>query len=134
MKSIMLVDDESDLRSAVRTLLEMEGFAVHEAENGRVALEFLNQGLRPDLLLVDLMMPEMDGASLCRAIRRDPLICGLRLLVVSGRHDAAQQAASCGADGFLGKPVTYENLLAAVRGYIGGNSGSLGRSGAGTGE
>lgn len=134
MKTIMLVEDEQDLRSGLHMLLEMEGFSVHEAENGRVALELLKQGIQPDLMLVDLMMPELDGASLCRAIRRDPHLRGLSLLVISGRHDAAEQAASCGADGFMGKPVMFDRLLSEVRAHTGGKIEGKGGAGTGTAQ
>src|SRR5262245_7048564 len=80
---LLLVEDDVSIRSALAEMLGDEGFTVTTAENGRAALDQLRQGPAPDVIVLDLMMPEMDGWEFRVAQRADPLLAGIPLLAMS---------------------------------------------------
>ena len=89
---IMLVDDEPNLRELLRQMLELGGFDVVEAEDGLEALEKLEK-VAPDVMILDVMMPNLDGVSLCKRLRADATFAGLPIIMVSGKtqHRAVQE-------------------------------------------
>jgi chemosensory pili system protein ChpA (sensor histidine kinase/response regulator) len=111
---IMIVDDDEDIRDVVGMLLQLEGFQVATAKDGLDALEKLQAGLRPALVLLDMMMPRMDGETLLTTLRADPELARQPVAVMSGHHAARQKALELGASGCLVKPVELEDLLRLV--------------------
>jgi CheY-like chemotaxis protein len=90
---------------------------VAEAENGRLALEWLQSNADPCLVLLDLWMPVMTGMELREVMARDPRLSAVPLVVVSAAGDARAQAQEMGAIGFLRKPLDLHDLLATVERY-----------------
>jgi CheY-like chemotaxis protein len=113
---VLIAEDDGDLRLAVRQLLEDEGYACAEAEDGRVAVEVARQ-CPPRLVLLDLMMPAVDGFAAARQLRADPLTHGVRIHCLTALDFPAARSAAreAGCDGFLPKPFTADQLLDAVR-------------------
>jgi len=112
---ILVVEDNELIRTEVATILSLEGFEVVEAENGRDGLSRLVEEC-PDLILSDLMMPEMDGFAFLEAARANSLWASIPFVILSARGDkeAAEQALGLGAQRYLTKPVDVEALLAVV--------------------
>ena len=112
---ILLADDNSDMRAYVARLLEQEGYEVEVAADGAQALAALQLG-RPDLVLSDVMMPHLDGYGLLAAIRRDPGLADLPVLLLSARagEEASVEGLAAGADDYLTKPFSSRELLARI--------------------
>jgi two-component system chemotaxis response regulator CheY len=114
MATIMIVDDSNFTRRTHRRIVESEGHVVHEATSGMAAIEgfFVH---RPDLVLLDLTMEDMSGFEVLEKLRA--LEAGARVIVVSAdvQRSTAKLVADAGALRFLGKPVSPEGLLQAVR-------------------
>src|SRR4051812_44659388 len=89
--AVLVVEDDSDIRDAVVTALELEGFQVFEAENGARALEQLQSMPRPSLILADLMMPVMDGWQLVGALSQDDRFATLPVVIVSANDDKSPE-------------------------------------------
>lgn len=113
---ILLVDDEPNLREMLRQMLEMGGFDVVEAEDGLQALEKLEE-IEPDVLVLDVMMPNLDGVSLCKRLRADAVFATLPILMLSGKTQkrAVQEGLAAGANHYLCKPIDVIELLQSVR-------------------
>ena len=113
---ILLVDDEPNLREMLRQMLEMGGFDVIEAEDGLEALEKLEERA-PDVLVLDVMMPNLDGVSLCKQLRASAAFADLPILMVSGKTQtrAVQEGLAAGANHYLRKPIDVAELLQSVR-------------------
>jgi len=109
---ILVIDDDPDLREFLRLMLTSMGFEVTSAANGQQALDAIERH-DPDLILLDMKMPVMDGWEFCRALEsrnvRPPIV------VLTAAPDPAARAAEAHADGWLGKPFEYEDLQATVR-------------------
>ncbi len=103
----LVVDDEASMRSVLRHLLELEGWAVEEAEDGRAALE-LSHTRPPDLILTDLEMPRMGGEELARRLRQEPRLGSIPLLAISRRSPRPEAAELF--DGILNKPIRRRQL------------------------
>jgi CheY-like chemotaxis protein len=116
MKTILLVDDDSQLRTLFGLTLRGSGYLVIEADSGNAGLELARKHL-PDLILSDIDMPGGDGASLLRDVRSDPELKFRQFVLMSGRPDliAAAQNNEEKADDFLAKPVRREKLLSCLR-------------------
>src|SRR5262245_26687615 len=109
-KTILVVDDDDLIRSAVTAALELEGYRVEGARHGRQAIDLLRAGLCPSLILLDMMMPVMNGWEFLAERSSDLSLARFPLIVVS----AALQAAPRGTTGFLKKPVSLDTLLETV--------------------
>ncbi len=116
---IMLVDDEPNLRELLRQMLELGGFEVVEAEDGLEALEKLEEVV-PDVMILDVMMPNLDGVSLCKRLRADSAYARLPIIMVSGKtqHKAVREGLAAGANQYLCKPITVQELLQSVRSLL----------------
>jgi signal transduction histidine kinase len=116
MKTILLADDEANLRTLVRTTLEDPGFRILEASNGRAALEFARQH-RPDLILLDWMMPEMSGPEVVEALLRDDATRDIPVIMLTarGRQKDRLKMEALGVAAFLVKPFSPLQLLETVR-------------------
>jgi CheY-like chemotaxis protein len=116
-RPVMIAEDDHDIREAMRLLLESEGHAVVTAGNGEEALLALRSGSRPCLILLDLMMPKMDGFQFRRDQLRDPALAQIPVAVYSGHYDPTEYAPFLRAAAYLHKPIETENLLKIVRAY-----------------
>ena len=114
-KKVLVVDDVADNRSLAVHFLEPLGFEMFEAADGLQALEFA-QALRPDLILMDVVMPRMDGLQATRALRGLPAFQSLPIIAASAISSRADEAKSlaAGADAFLPKPLDFERLLERI--------------------
>jgi two-component system response regulator MprA len=112
---ILVVDDERAVRDSLRRALELEGYAVELAADGEEALERLGVNGDPDAVILDVLMPGIDGLEVCRRIRRD----GNRVpvLMLTARDEVANRVAGldAGADDYVTKPFALEELLARMR-------------------
>lgn len=116
---ILLVDDEDDILEFIRYNLQKEGYEVFTASNGAEALERAAE-CRPHLILLDRMMPVMDGAETCRAIRRDPQLRDTIVVFLSALGEEEQQLTGfgVGADDYLLKPIRMKLLVSRVRAIL----------------
>ena len=112
--AILLVDDQAENRDAMGFLLEQEGLRVRVAHDGQEALEALHGGLRPCLVLVDLMMPRMDGWEFRQRQLSDPQFADIPVVVMSGYPNAQKAAAGLGVLDVLRKPLSRSALLTLV--------------------
>jgi pilus assembly protein CpaE len=112
---ILVVDDESITRKMVSTVLAKNHFVVGNAENGKDCLRQLSE-FQPDLILLDVMMPEMDGYETCRAIRSNPATATLPIIMLTALDSIEQKVKGfeSGADDYLPKPFNMEELLAHI--------------------
>lgn len=110
-KLILVVDDDPELRGVTAIALEEEGYRVAVAANGQEALDMLRAGLRPCLILADLMMPVMSGWELRNELQRDALLAGIPLVFITGYTHMAPTGA---ANVVLEKPVGLDQLLSRV--------------------
>jgi two-component system, OmpR family, KDP operon response regulator KdpE len=115
-RRILIVDDESGLRELVRINLEHEGFGVLQAENGAQCLEVVQEH-QPDLVIMDVMMPEMDGWEACRRLREFSQVPVLMLTARVQSQDIVTGLDS-GADDYLLKPFNMDELMARVRALL----------------
>jgi CheY-like chemotaxis protein len=112
---ILVVDDDTSIRSFVEMALDSEGYAVSTATNGVQALAVTDQ-VHPDLILLDMRMPIMDGWTFAR-MYRDQAGPHAPIVVITAATDAGERAAEIQADGFLGKPFDLDELLVLVSKY-----------------
>ncbi len=109
---VLVVDDDPDIREAVQDILSFEGYTVVQADNGREALELLSrrQPVRPCIILLDLMMPVMDGEELVGHLQKDPALAVLPVILVT----ASGRGMFPGIRAIIKKPFEMDELLAAV--------------------
>ncbi len=118
MTSVLVVDDDPDIRDFIVDLLELNGYLVDTAEHGGVALEKVRQA-RPDLLLLDMMMPIMDGWAFLHECRRDHVCRCVPVVIVSAAATLTEQSAEgLGVKGLIHKPFELDELLATVERLI----------------
>jgi len=113
---ILIVDDEPDLRTVLRFGLEADGFEVLEAADGEQGLRAAREE-RPDLMVLDLMLPKLDGYKVCRSLKFDERFRRMPIVILSARsgdHDR-QLALSMGADVYVTKPYDMRGLVAVIR-------------------
>ena len=118
MKTILVVDDELGSAEVLSLILEEEGYRAFCAVNGRLAL-IQAHDVVPDLVIVDYMMPLMNGAEFTRALRAEPQFAHTRVILNSGLPEAAIRGEFDGYDAFLRKPFKVETLLALVEQFVG---------------
>jgi CheY-like chemotaxis protein len=112
---VLIVEDDADLRDMMAQLLNLEGINAATVANGREALEYLQESDRPDVILLDLMMPVMDGWEFRRRQQADPSVSSVPVIVLSALDPT--RAADVNANAFLKKPLDFDRLLALVRSY-----------------
>jgi CheY-like chemotaxis protein len=110
---VLIVEDDEDLRDMMAQLLSIEGFQTTAVANGREALEYLHTTAKPDVILLDLMMPVMDGWEFRRRQQADPGIAEVPVIVLSALDPS--RAATVDAAAFLKKPLDFDRLLELVR-------------------
>jgi len=117
---VLLVDDEQDLVDSLRQDLQAQGYAVLTAQDGNSALELARKEM-PQLILLDLMLPGLDGYRVLKLLKSDERYRKIPVLVITARADVSDltQAIECGADGCLVKPLKLDVLLDRVHALIG---------------
>jgi DNA-binding response OmpR family regulator len=121
-QSVLIVDDEPMARTLLRLMLVRAGFDVAEAENGFDALEKV-EGKTPDLILLDVMMPGMDGFTVCQKVRARHDTAELPIIMLSAKTDidSINRGLSAGATKYLTKPISPEELTKHVRDALSNN-------------
>jgi len=113
-KLILIVEDDLDLARLVAEILEAAGYRTAIAANGHEALDHLQTNGRPDLILLDMMMPVMDGWKFREEQRRLPALASIPVVTVTADGDARGKAASIQAAGYVAKPIMIDTLLDEV--------------------
>ncbi|WP_299310578.1 response regulator [uncultured Halomonas sp.] len=115
--SVLMVEDEEDIAFLIRFLLERHGYAVRHAADGRQALEALDQGAPPDLVLLDVMLPYHDGLEVLERLRQRPAwqAAPVLMLTAKARETDVVRALELGADDYVTKPFQPDELLARLR-------------------
>jgi DNA-binding response OmpR family regulator len=121
-KQILVVDDEIGALTLIGIMLERGGFSVLKAKDGKTALAVLDQNT-PDLIILDVMMPGMNGIELCRVVRERTDTAHTPVLILSARGDAESimRGIEAGANDYLPKPILHHDLVAKVRLMLGDN-------------
>jgi CheY-like chemotaxis protein len=118
--SILIVDDEFGIRESLSQLLEDEGFQVTAVADGEEALDYLLLGQKhPCLILLDLMMPGLNGWDFIQEQRRNPILASVPVAIISARRDLHLQAAALGVEDYIEKPVDVDTLFQVVERYCG---------------
>jgi len=119
MNSILIIEDDAPCRNSAALILRKEGFNVQTAENGASGIAMIQEH-RPDLILCDIMMPEMDGHSVLELVKRDSNCADIPFIFVTALSDRSnmRNGMSRGADDYLTKPFSSEELVSAVIGRL----------------
>src|SRR5512138_320665 len=111
---ILVVEDDQDIRDILEIVLAAEGHEVQTAADGVAGLDRLRGGPLPSLILLDMMMPRLDGEGFLRAMRSNPSTADIPVIIVTGHPAARTKAAELGAAGCLVKPVELVELLSTI--------------------
>ena len=119
MLSVLIIDDEEDIRSILKYTLEKEGYIVYEASNGKDGLNQANQ-VKPDVIVLDVMMPDMDGIEVCENIRRNPDNNDVIICMLTARSEDYSQIAGleAGADDYVAKPVKPKVFVSKIKALL----------------
>ncbi len=134
MRKILVVDDDPDLLDLLNVGLTEAGYSVITAANGRDALEQARS--LPDLIVLDLVLPEMDGFTVCQALKRDRATASIPVLLLSGLSSQLSRFAGleCGAMDYVTKPVTLSELLPRIQALVASKAGLPPVAQAGSGD
>lgn len=115
-KTILIIEDQAPMRRNIALMLEMEGHETLTAENGKIGLKLALEK-RPDLILCDVMMPEMDGYGVVQALREEKSMAAVPFIFLTAKSDSMDHriGMNFGADDYLTKPIIRDDLLAAVQ-------------------
>lgn len=115
-KAILIVEDEDNLRNGLAEMLQYNEYTVAAATNGQEALQVIAEGYSPDLILSDIIMPEMDGLALCHALQQDDRLGQIPFIFLSAKSDLEEirEGMNIGADDYLTKPVKFGDLVKAI--------------------
>ena len=121
--SVLIVDDEPLTQDMLRLMLEPAGFRVTSAEHGVEALEKIQES-KPDIVLLDVMMPHMDGITVCKKLRSDPKTAALPVIMLSGKThlNAVEEGLDAGANRYLSKPMSRADLIKNLKEVLGETS------------
>ncbi|MGO4882480.1 MAG: response regulator transcription factor [Bryobacteraceae bacterium] len=116
MKKILLIEDDTDLFALLKYNLEKEGFAFAGAQTGKGALELCRQ-VRPDLILLDIMLPDYDGLEICKTVRKDPDLLGTPIIFLTARASETDRIVGLelGANDYVVKPFFVRELIARIK-------------------
>ena len=119
MTSVLIVEDDDDIRNNIARLLKLEGYETLAAADGLTALELARQA-RPDVVISDVGMPGMDGFALVEAIRAESVLAATAVMLLTALDDRAsmRRGMTAGADDYLAKPFTRVELLEALAGLL----------------
>jgi len=120
-QKILLIDDHATVRSLIETMLALRGYQVLHALDGGSGLQVARQE-RPDLILLDVMMPGLDGFEVCRRLKSDPLTSDIPVVFLSARDDrlSAEMGRQCGGVAYLRKPFRTQDVLGLLQEQFGG--------------
>ncbi len=115
-KCVLIVDDDDDIRETITIVLEDEGYSVASAANGEEALAYLRAGTTslPQLILLDLMMPVMDGIEFRAEQQKDPRLAAIPVVVITASGNATARAKTMRANAMIQKPIALDTLLATI--------------------
>ncbi len=118
---ILVVEDEDNIAIALNYLLTREGYNQTRLETGAGAVDMIRE-LKPDLVLLDVMLPEVSGYEICQSVRADPECADVRILMMTARGSAMERrkGLAMGADGFISKPFELKELRDEVRKILSG--------------
>ena len=118
-KKILIVEDDPDIRKVLAMRLEINGYSVIEAEDGEQGLDKIKAD-KPDLVIMDLMMPKIDGFEACRMIRFDDKYKDIPIIVLSALNEQneREKAIESGADAYFIKPFDLELLLSKIKSFL----------------
>jgi DNA-binding response OmpR family regulator len=121
-RSVLVVDDEPNIVLSLEFLMKQLKLDVRVARNGEEALDEIGKA-KPDLVLLDVMMPKRDGYSVCRAIRANAVWGGMKIIMLTakGREEERQKGLEAGADGYIIKPFSTREVTAQVKSLLGLN-------------
>ena len=116
MKKILLIEDDADLFSLLKYNLEKEGFTMAGLQTGKGAIELCRQ-VRPDLILLDIMLPDSDGLDICKGIRRDPDLAATPIIFLTARASETDRIVGLelGANDYVVKPFFVRELIARIK-------------------
>ena len=116
MKKILLIEDDSDLFALLQYNLEKEGFTLTGLQTGRGAIELCRQ-VRPDLILLDIMLPDSDGLDICKGIRKDSDLAGIPIIFLTARAAETDRIVGLeiGANDYVVKPFSIRELIARIK-------------------
>ncbi|OFX25622.1 MAG: two-component system response regulator [Anaeromyxobacter sp. RBG_16_69_14] len=119
-KRILIVDDEPNIVISLEYLMKREGFAVETATDGEAALKVMAERV-PDLVVLDVMLPKMNGFEVCQQIRENPGWRGMRILMLTarGRDREIAKGLGLGADAYVTKPFSTSDLVARIKQLLG---------------
>lgn len=119
MNKILIVDDEEDIVNLIAYNLEREGYSTVKTFDGEAALKIL-QTQRPDLMILDLMLPKMSGLDICRNVRRNPSTAALPIIMLTAKSDEIDKVTGLeiGADDYVTKPFSVRELIARVHSVL----------------
>ena len=128
-KSILVIEDEDNIAIALDYLLTREGYRHERMATGAGAVERVRE-LRPDLVLLDIMLSEVSGYEICQQVREDPSLGGVRILMMTARGSAVERrkGLAMGADGFISKPFDLKELRTELRRILHGEAAARGPS------
>jgi two-component system response regulator MprA len=115
---ILVVDDERAVRESLRRALELEGYEIELAENGQEALDRLDSESQPDAVVLDVLMPGVDGLEVCRRLRKSGSSVPVLMLTARTQVEDRVEGLDAGADDYLTKPFALEELLARLRALL----------------
>lgn len=122
-QTVMLVDDDPQLRHVVSMFFELEGYNVVQAKDGREAITMLAEYI-PDVILLDLMMPDVPGLEVCKHVRADRRLKDIPVVVFTAAEVQEEELTAAGADRFITKPYSLEGLRRVVRTLIKDSAGA----------
>src|SRR5881397_1881006 len=112
--NILLVDDDEEIRASLRRSLALEGYKIAQAADGSEALRLAREA-PPDLVVLDVMLPEVDGLEVCRRLRRDTSTASVPIIMLTAKSDEVDRVVGLevGADDYVGKPFSPKELVAS---------------------
>jgi DNA-binding response OmpR family regulator len=118
-KKILIADDNENIRDALTYLLEDEGYLLNMAKDGSDALKKARE-FRPDILFLDIMMPEINGYEVCRIIKNDPALKGIYVIMLTAKGQVAEQerGKEVGADEYIVKPFSPMEILSKIKSIL----------------
>jgi CheY-like chemotaxis protein len=120
LRKLLIVDDEEGVRALVRMTLDSGSYQILEAEEGRQALE-VARAEHPDLILLDVMLPDLSGFAICRELKNDPLMASTTIVMLTAKAQQSDlgEADAAGADGYFTKPFSPIALMQKVESILG---------------
>ncbi len=121
MARILVVDDEEDILSFIEKILKYKGYDVITADSGGKALEILNSGVKVDLVILDIMMPDVNGWEVCRKIKSDPKLSHIPVVMLSALflEEHVKTSFEVGADDHITKPIDFKKISDVVYQFVG---------------